>query len=62
VVAEEANRYLTQMIHTPEVNRHMSATEFGGFNVETALPRVQQPVLHPQRTLRAHMPCRGSTS
>jgi proline iminopeptidase len=43
---EEMNRRMgTEMVHTPEVNRHMSATGYGGFDVEGRLDGISQPVL-----------------
>lgn len=43
---EELNRItLDLMIHTPEVNQHMSATGYGGFDVEESLGELKQPVL-----------------
>lgn len=39
-----ARRTREQMIHTPEVNQHMSATNYG-FDVEDALGAIAQPVL-----------------
>jgi proline iminopeptidase len=43
-VDELARRTLAQMIHTPEVNQHMSATNYG-FDVEASLGRIDHPVL-----------------
>lgn len=44
-VAEEAQRYREQMIHTPEVNRYMSETQLPHFDLEDELSSIAQPVL-----------------
>lgn len=41
----EAQRYRDQMIHTPEVNRYISANEIADFDWEDALVNIDQPVL-----------------
>lgn len=42
LVERESRRYRDQMIHNPEVNRHMSAVEF---DWEASLGAIDQPVL-----------------
>jgi proline-specific peptidase len=44
-IAELNRRMLAEMIHTPEVNRHMSAADFRDFDVEASLGLIAQPVL-----------------
>lgn len=43
-VGHLVRRTTEQMIHTPEVNRHMSANNYG-FDVEDSLESIAQPVL-----------------
>jgi pimeloyl-ACP methyl ester carboxylesterase len=44
-VVHEVQRYRDRMIHTPEVNRYMSATEISDFDWEDSLEGIDQPVL-----------------
>ena len=45
LVAEEADRYRQQMVHTPEVNHYMSANALSEFDLEDSLRTIAQPVL-----------------